>query len=164
MNPTPHHLATRFKALSEPSRLDILALLLHHGEMCVCDVESVLGISQSRASRHLTILAQAGFVEGQRAGMWVHYRVVPEPDPMVASLIGALSKTFPGDRLAVISERLAEVRLAKCQSPACLSPFQSPGGGDRTDLEASPPTVETASSRKTPLENPVPSPAPGEST
>ncbi|MFH0941695.1 MAG: metalloregulator ArsR/SmtB family transcription factor [Chloroflexota bacterium] len=124
MNPTPRPLAARFKALSEPSRLDILALLLHHGEMCVCDVEAVLGISQSRASRHLTLLAQAGFVEGQRAGMWVHYRVVPAPDPLVASLIGVLAATFPPERLADISARLSAVREAKAQSPACLSPFQ----------------------------------------
>lgn len=95
--------------------------------MCVCDVESVLGISQSRASRHLTVLAQAGFVEGERAGMWVHYRVVPEPDPTAARLISALSSTFPAERLAVISERLAEVRRLKAQSPACQSPFKNPG-------------------------------------
>jgi ArsR family transcriptional regulator len=128
MPPTLRLLASRFKALSESSRLDILALLLHHGEMCVCDVESVLAISQSRASRHLTVLAQAGFVEGQRAGMWVHYRVVPDPDPVVAALIGVLTSSFPADRLAAISERLAEVRLAKVPSPACVSPFSNPGG------------------------------------
>ncbi|MFH1462924.1 MAG: metalloregulator ArsR/SmtB family transcription factor [Pseudomonadota bacterium] len=127
MAPTRRPLAARFKALSEPSRLDILALLHHHGEMCVCDVEAVLGISQSRASRHLTLLAQAGFVEGQRAGMWVHYRVVAAPDPLVASLIGALSAAFPPERLADISARLAAVREAKAQSPACLSPFPRDG-------------------------------------
>jgi ArsR family transcriptional regulator len=103
--------AARFKALSEPSRLDILALLHHHGELCVCDVMATLQITQSRASRHLSVLAQAGFVEGRRAGMWVHYRVVPEPEPLVASLVGLVAQGFPPDRLAAISRRLAEVLL-----------------------------------------------------
>lgn len=68
-----NELARRFKALSEEHRLRILTLILRHGEVCVCEVESLLGMSQSAASRHLRYLASAGIVEGRREEQWVYY-------------------------------------------------------------------------------------------
>ncbi|HIE29359.1 TPA: ArsR family transcriptional regulator [Candidatus Poribacteria bacterium] len=61
-----------FKALSDPTRLRIL-LLLQHGELCVCEVEEVLGMKQSRISRHLNILRNAGLTEARYFGRWVFY-------------------------------------------------------------------------------------------
>jgi DNA-binding transcriptional ArsR family regulator len=55
-------LANKFKALSEDVRLQILALISQHGELCVCEVERLLEISQSKASRHLRYLLNAGLV------------------------------------------------------------------------------------------------------
>lgn len=119
-------LAPVFKALSEPPRLEILALLRQGGEMCVCDVEAVLGLTQSRASRHLGVLARAGFVEGRRAGAWVHYRVLPEPDPLVHAMLLTVESAFSEERLAELMARLDAVRAAKAQGAACVSPFQDP--------------------------------------
>jgi DNA-binding transcriptional ArsR family regulator len=62
-----------FKALGDPTRLRIVKLL-ERGELCVCQLMSVLGMGQSRISRHLSILKQAGLIEDRRAGKWVHYR------------------------------------------------------------------------------------------
>lgn len=69
-----------YKALSEEARLRILALLLRHGELCVCDVEAALGATQSKTSRHMRYLAQAGLVQDRREGVRMHYRVVEHPD------------------------------------------------------------------------------------
>lgn len=74
-----HSLATQFKALSEEVRLQIFALISHHGELCVCEVERILGISQSKASRHLRYMLNAGILEDRREGLWIYYRVA-EPD------------------------------------------------------------------------------------
>jgi ArsR family transcriptional regulator len=120
-------LAARFKALAEPPRLEILALLLHYGEMCVCDVMVVLGLTQSRASRHLAVLARAGLVEGRRAGMWVHYRIAPDPDPVAVAQIAAVTSFFPADRLAAVGERLRAVRAAKARD-ACCPPLDQGNG------------------------------------
>lgn len=68
-------LATIFKALSDETRLQILALLLWQGELCVCDVEAVLDITQSKASRHLRYLQNANLVQSRRVGVWMHYDV-----------------------------------------------------------------------------------------
>jgi ArsR family transcriptional regulator len=68
---------TLFSALSDETRLRILALLTH-GELCVCHIEAVLRMPQSRVSRHLTVLRHAGLVSYRREGTWIHYSL-PEP-------------------------------------------------------------------------------------
>jgi len=56
-----------FKALGEPTRLKITKLLAHR-ELCVCDLEEILQMSQPRISQHLKILKQAGLVNERKEG------------------------------------------------------------------------------------------------
>ena len=62
------------KSLSEETRLRILNLLLDR-ECCVCEVMQALDISQTRASRNLGILQDAGFLKARRDGLWIVYSV-----------------------------------------------------------------------------------------
>jgi ArsR family transcriptional regulator, arsenate/arsenite/antimonite-responsive transcriptional repressor len=62
------------KALADESRLRILNLL-RNGELCVCDIETVLGIKQSNTSRHLNRLKIAGIIDFQKKSQWVYYRL-----------------------------------------------------------------------------------------
>lgn len=64
--------AELFKALADETRLRILNLLVR-GELCVCDIMAVLAIGQSKASRHLACLRNAGLVNDRREGVWMHY-------------------------------------------------------------------------------------------
>ncbi len=64
--------AEMFKALADETRLRILHLLTR-GELCVCDIVAVLAIGQSKASRHLACLRNAGLVDDRRDGVWMHY-------------------------------------------------------------------------------------------
>lgn len=63
-----------FKALSDESRLRILALLCE-SDMCVCEVESALEIKQSNASRHLSALKHGGLLESYKKAQWVYYKL-----------------------------------------------------------------------------------------
>jgi len=63
-----------FKALAEESRLRILALLMD-GEMCVCEIEETLGMTQSNVSRHLTALRNAGIIECNKSAQWAFYSI-----------------------------------------------------------------------------------------
>lgn len=63
-----------FRALSDETRIRILKVLLER-ECCVCEVMQALNISQSRASRNLSILENAGFVKSRRDGLWIVYSV-----------------------------------------------------------------------------------------
>jgi len=63
-----------FRALSDETRIRILKILLER-ECCVCEVMQALDISQSRASRNLGILEDAGFIRSRRDGLWIVYSV-----------------------------------------------------------------------------------------
>lgn len=79
-----------FKALADSTRLRILGLLLA-GEVCVCHIHEALRIPQPKASRHLAYLRRSGLVTARRAGTWMHYRLADLPDPVVATLQGAVT-------------------------------------------------------------------------
>jgi ArsR family transcriptional regulator len=76
-----------FKALSDETRLTILGLIFLHGHLCVCEVERILGITQSKASRHLRYLRDAGVLEDEREGLIVNYRLPANPDQELASIL-----------------------------------------------------------------------------
>jgi ArsR family transcriptional regulator len=67
-------------ALADPVRLRIVSMLLAsaEGSACGCDLEEPLGLSQPTVSHHLKVLREAGLIEGERRGRWVHYSVIPE--------------------------------------------------------------------------------------
>jgi len=60
------------RALADETRLRILNLLSRR-ELCVCQIMEVLGIGQSKASRHLAHLRHAGLVTDRREGLWIYY-------------------------------------------------------------------------------------------
>ena len=72
------HLIKVFKSLSDETKLRILKILQERDELCVCEIMQALNISQSRASRNLGILKDAGFVTDRRDGLWVYYSISKE--------------------------------------------------------------------------------------
>lgn len=69
--------ASLFHALSDPIRIEVLALL-GNGERCVCDLTEVLDVAQSRLSWHLKTLKDAGLVSDRREGRWSYYTLQPD--------------------------------------------------------------------------------------
>lgn len=76
---TAEELAALLKAVADPARLQILALLrsLPDCEGCVCDLTEPLGLSQPTVSHHMKVLSQAGLVAAHKRGYWTWYRVLP---------------------------------------------------------------------------------------
>lgn len=72
-------LATKFKALADPTRVRLLSLVAAHesGEACVCDITDPIGLSQPTISHHLKILVEAGLLAREQRGVWAFYSVVP---------------------------------------------------------------------------------------
>lgn len=68
-----------FKTLSDETRLRILCLLVQR-DCCVCEVMQVLRISQTRASRNLSALYDAGFLKLKKEGIWSLYYISPDTD------------------------------------------------------------------------------------
>ncbi len=76
---TAEDLARLLKAVADPARLQLLALLKSStgGESCVCDLTGPLGLSQPTVSHHLKVLTEAGFLTREKRGTWAWYSVVP---------------------------------------------------------------------------------------
>ena len=104
--------ARLFKALGDDTRLKIVAAL-SHGELCVCHVETMLGLSQPTASRHLGVLRNAGVVEARREGSWMYYRIAPQLDEASKRQLRLLVATFAKD--ATLKADIA--RLLKSRGP-----------------------------------------------
>ncbi len=71
-------LAQRFKALSDPARLRLLSLIASSGEVCACELVGTVAISQPTVSHHLKVLHDAGLLQRERRGKWVHYKIASE--------------------------------------------------------------------------------------
>ena len=77
-------------ALCAPTRRAALALLRDGGEHCVCELMARLDASQSRMSRHMKVLREAGLVLDRRDAQWVRYRRNPDVAPELAAVIDAV--------------------------------------------------------------------------
>lgn len=66
---------TIISAINDESRVLILYHLLKYQELCVCDLQKLLNMGQSRLSRHLKILKDAGFLYVKRKGTWAYYGI-----------------------------------------------------------------------------------------
>lgn len=63
-----------FKALSDGNRLRIINILADQ-ELCVCELEVLLEMTQSNVSRHLTKLKSSRVITASKDGQWVHYKL-----------------------------------------------------------------------------------------
>jgi len=82
-------LADKFKALADPARVVIVNRLAAADEVCVCDLNAALELSQPTVSHHLRVLRDAGLVESSRRGTWAFYRLVPEAIEQLRGTLGA---------------------------------------------------------------------------
>ncbi len=78
--------AAALKALGDPTRLEIVALVAAASEpLCACEIEARFDLSQSTISHHLGLLRRAGILTAQRRGTWAFYSIVPDADePLTA--------------------------------------------------------------------------------
>ena len=93
-------------ALNDETRILILRFLDKYGETCVCDMQESLDMIQSRLSRHLKILKDAGFLRVQRNGTWAYYSI-----------------RSPLDRFR--TEALKEIKYLDVKIPDLKQPSQS---------------------------------------
>jgi ArsR family transcriptional regulator len=85
-------------ALSEPTRLGALRIIWDGDEHCVCELMRVLGASQSRMSRHMSVLKAAGLLIDRRDAQWVRYRRNPNVPPAIAIIVDAVLAALPDQK------------------------------------------------------------------
>jgi ArsR family transcriptional regulator, arsenate/arsenite/antimonite-responsive transcriptional repressor len=99
------------KALSDPNRVRIVKML-QNKSMCVCEMQSALGIAQPTVSSHLKVLEDAGLVGCEKEGLWVNYSLADgSGSPYAATLLGNLKHWLQNDPDVMrLAERLPSIR------------------------------------------------------
>ena len=86
------------KAAAEGTRVKILKMLQHR-DLCVCEIQAALDISQPSVSRHLKLMEDADLVRGEKEGMWSKFRLATpdECNPYSREILAALEKWLEDD-------------------------------------------------------------------
>lgn len=93
------------KALADETRLRILSQVLK-SEMCVCEIEECLGLTQSNASRHLTVMKKAGILQSNKSAQWAYYQI---------------SETFIAEHKKLYEYLLEQISKLPCYEADCKS-------------------------------------------
>ncbi len=106
-----------FKGFADPTRLRVLNALVA-GELCVCDLVDLLGLSQPAVSRHLAYLRRMGLVEATREWKFAHYRLAEPRNSVHRNLVACVRSCFTGVPTLDAERAEATVRVrARAQSP-----------------------------------------------
>lgn len=132
------------KAVADPTRIRILKML-EQGELCVCQITTILDLAAATASKHLAALKVAGLLQQRRDGKWVYYRLADRHLNLYAPAFLELVRTSLKDDPTVTEDSrvLAQVNAAPlavlcAQGRAALEPFPSPSetGSETKGIES----------------------------
>ncbi len=94
-----------FKALSEEPRVRIIHLLIQNKELCISDLEHILDYTQTKTSRHLAYLKNAGLVGSHRVDQWTFYYILDE----AIDIIGQIFKFIEKDASLMHDQEIYEI-------------------------------------------------------
>ena len=116
------HLTFPLKAIADESRLRILNLLIHRGELCVCDIEAILGATQTKVSRHLAYLRRTELVRTRRRGLWILYSLAAPRDEEHRLLLEFLGRLLSSNLVAKKDLRKLDARMGRgcCATPGAV--------------------------------------------
>lgn len=104
------------KALADENRLRIINLL-NHKELCVCEMENILGMTQSNVSRHLIKLKDAELIESDKQGQFVFHKVNPDVMEQYPFLHALLTQEL--GNLKKCKEDLSKLQAVTDQGSLC---------------------------------------------
>jgi ArsR family transcriptional regulator len=106
------------KAVADSARVRILKMLQYR-DLCVCEMQAVLGISQPAVSRHLRLLEDADLVRSQKDGMWNNFRLATkeESNPYSSVTLNNLRSWLEDEpQVREVLTRIKTVDRATCAS------------------------------------------------
>ena len=109
------------KAIADENRVRILMALHTSGELCVCNINEMLGLAPSTVSKHLFLLKNARLIKARKDGRWMYYRLNRDAEAP-ESVIGALEwvvRSIAGDTVIEADREKLERRLSVPVDTAC---------------------------------------------
>ena len=107
---------TLVAAVTEPTRRQLLDLLLERGESTITALADGLPITRQAVSKHLTVLDRVGLVTGRRSGRETRYSVNLERLDQATTSLGQLATEW--DRRLVRIKQIAEAAHSRTKKPA----------------------------------------------
>jgi DNA-binding transcriptional ArsR family regulator len=101
-----------FSALADPTRRNVLEEVAARGSATATELAVPLGISRQAVAKHLGVLADAGLVDGRRAGRETRYRPTPAPMSEAISWMTEVGGRWD-ERLAALERQVARRRSAR---------------------------------------------------
>ena len=114
-----------FKAFSDEARVRILHLIVQWDKMCISDLELTLDFTQTKTSRHMTYLKNAGLVYPRKIDHYVFYSVKEEVQDFVSQMFTYLQKD------AQLQKDLDVSRILHSNRELALNKIQSQGWSPR---------------------------------
>jgi DNA-binding transcriptional ArsR family regulator len=106
------------KALGDENRVRML-LALKEGELCVCQITELFGLSASTTSKHLSILYQAGLLDSRKEGRWIYYQLPAKgASDVVTQAIDWVTQALAGD--STIAEDAKRLKAILKEDPKDL--------------------------------------------
>ncbi|MEG0488311.1 MAG: metalloregulator ArsR/SmtB family transcription factor [Acinetobacter sp.] len=99
-----------FKCLSDPTRLDILKMVMAKDNVCVCEMTEAMQLSQPKISRHLALLRNLSILLDQRKGQWVYYRLNPDLPEWAVAVLNIIAQ----QHIDVSENSLSNVNSVNC--------------------------------------------------
>ncbi|WP_089604810.1 metalloregulator ArsR/SmtB family transcription factor [Acinetobacter piscicola] len=99
-----------FKCLSDPTRLDILKMVMAKDNVCVCEMTAGLDLSQPKISRHLALLRNLSILLDQRKGQWVYYRLNPDLPEWAVAVLNIIAQ----QHIDVSENSLSDIHPVNC--------------------------------------------------
>ena len=109
------------KALSDENRLRIICLLFYNGELCVYEIQEVIGLSQPTISLNLKKLEEAELIAHNKNGLWVNYSINKNLETNLLNIINMLMVQLKADKKIKEDLKKAEKvsRFEICKKRAC---------------------------------------------
>ncbi|MDP6625254.1 MAG: metalloregulator ArsR/SmtB family transcription factor [Nitrospinota bacterium] len=104
-----------FKAFADETRMRMLHILTA-GELCVCDIMSILNLPQSKVSRHLAYLRKCDLVKARKKGLWVFYLLKKPRNKIQESILSCVKNCF--NTVPILKRDLNKAKEA-VKSQAC---------------------------------------------
>jgi len=105
------------KALSDDNRLRIICLLSHKKELCVCEIQEIIGLSQPTISFDLKKLEEAEVITYSKSGLWVNYTINENLDTTLKNIINLLVNEAKKDKKIredlIKAEKVSRLEICK---------------------------------------------------
>ncbi|ACN17580.1 Bacterial regulatory protein, ArsR family [Desulforapulum autotrophicum HRM2] len=107
------------KSLSDKNRLRVFSALMVHNELCACQITELLNVAGATASRHLSLMVNAGVLKNRKQGRWIYFCLNRE-NPFLLPLFEWVKERVEGSKqFEQDLETLKEILAIACEELSC---------------------------------------------